>query len=117
MSNSQKEMIGRLNLDMSLQDMQEHVRKILPLRGLAGQPVQNSLLLLCEEVGELAKAIRKNTRGMSYDAKGEGKDSVESELADIMIILADIANTLNISMAEAFITKEKINAERSWNKI
>ena len=111
---NQTDLLVALSPDASLTEIQEYVGKVLQLRGLSGQPVQNSVLLLCEEVGELAKAIRKNTTGMSI---GEGSDNfiVAEEMADIIIVLSEIANTLGINLADAFIAKEMVNVNRSWN--
>jgi len=109
--------IEELDPQFSLGEMQAYIRKVLVERGLADQPIQNSLLLLCEEVGELAKAIRKNTKGMSVEANKADNFSVAEELADILIILGEIANVAGISLADAFVAKEKINAGRSWDLV
>ena len=106
----------QFNRTASLPQLQEYVRRVLKMRGLSEQPVQHSVLLLCEEVGELAKAIRRQTKGMSFgnNISIGDKDSVESELADILIVLTAIANAMDINLADAFAAKEKINWEREW---
>ncbi|MCL2376748.1 MAG: hypothetical protein FWC76_05045 [Defluviitaleaceae bacterium] len=113
METEQMRLLAELSPNASLTEIQTYVAKVLKLRGISGQPVQNSLLLLCEEVGELAKAIRKNTEGMSIEA-GSDNFSVAEEMADVVIVLSEIANTLDISLADAFIAKEKINMNRNW---
>lgn len=70
-----------------------------------------------EEVGELAKAIRKEKTDMRVDkSKIKNYESVESEVADVFIVLNSICNTLNINLFEAFYEKEKINGKRVWSK-
>jgi len=111
---SQQELLSSLSSAASLAQIQAYIKQVLPMRGINAQSVHHSLLLLCEEVGELAKAIRKNTVGMSYD-KHSDFDSAESELADILIVICEIANTLNIDLHDAFIAKEKVNVGRNWD--
>jgi len=113
METEQKQLLANLSRDASLTEIQEYIAKVLQLRGFNGQPVQNTLLLLCEEVGELAKAIRKNATDMSIDINSDNF-SIAEEMADIIIVLSEIANTLGISLADALIAKEMINANRSW---
>lgn len=43
-------------------------------------------------------------------------DTVESEVADVFIVLLSLCNLLNIDVYEAFLAKEKENTERAWNK-
>ena len=51
------------------------------------------MLLLLEKVGELAKAIRKNATNMSIDnSKINHYDTIESEVADVFIVLIYFLN-------------------------
>ncbi|MCL2574377.1 MAG: GNAT family N-acetyltransferase [Defluviitaleaceae bacterium] len=111
---TQQKLFAGLNRNLSLVGLQGYISQILELRGLNGQPIQNSLLLLTEEVGELAKAIRKNTKGMSIGADAKGSFAVAEEIADILIVLSEIANAMNINLVDALIAKEKVNANRKW---
>lgn len=55
---------------------------------------------------------------MSIDkSKIKNYKPVESEVADVFIVLNSICNTLNINLFEAFYEKEKINGQRVWSKI
>lgn len=85
------------------------------MRGFGEQSAQANMILLIEETGELAKAIRKLSSGMSVDESMLHRyDTVESEVADIFIVLISICNILNINLYDAFLEKEKINSERNW---
>ena len=65
------------------------------------------MLLLLEKVGELAKAIRKNATNMSIDnSKINHYDTIESEVADVFIVLSSICNRLNIDLYKALKDKE-----------
>ncbi len=64
---------------------------------------------LSEEVGELAKSIRKNKR---LDSECIIKDTIEEELYDIIYYVICIANLYNIDLEKCMILKEKLNAEK-----
>jgi len=111
---TQQELLNTLNPSASLNDVQEYIKKVIEIRGFANQPIQASMLLLLEETGELAKAIRK-TSGMHIDPNRlQNYDTVESEVADVLILLLSICNTLGINLFDALTEKEKINCERDW---
>ena len=112
---NQKELFENLKQSSTLPDIQAYIKKVLQLRGFADQTVKDKLLLLAEEVGELAKAVRKNSSGASVDPeKIENYDSVESEIADVLIVLISVANTLDIDIFESLKEKEQININRKW---
>lgn len=50
-------------------------------------------------------------------SKIKNYETVESEVADVFIVLNSICNTLNINLFEAFYEKKKINGQRVWSKI
>ncbi len=73
--------------------------------------------MLIEEVGELAKAIRKDTAKMGIDKnKISNYDTIESEIADVFIVLVAMCNVLDIDLFTALKNKEKENINRQWNK-
>ena len=78
--------------------------------------ISNIMLLLTEEVGELAKAIRKDATGLKIDSNKIGNyDSIESEIADVFIVLNSICTALDINLFDAIYNKERINVDRKWN--
>ena len=81
-------------------------------RGFSDNTPEQKMLLLTEEFGELAKAIRK-TIGMGFD-KATTTTEVKEELADVQILLLGLASTLEIDMTEAIRDKEKKNTVRVW---
>lgn len=71
--------------------------------------------MLTEEVGELTKAVRKISSGASIDLNRiNNYGSIESEIADVLIVLISVANVLNIDIFESLKGKEKININRKW---
>lgn len=67
MLNEQNELYESLNENNSLNEIQDYIRKIITIRGFSEQRVQDKMLLLLEETGELAKAIRKTLPEASID--------------------------------------------------
>lgn len=113
---NQQELFNELNTSNNLNEIQEYIKNVIDLRGFSEQPVESTLLLLMEEVGELAKAVRKTTDGLSVDlTKLYNYDTVESEVADVFIVLVSICNKLDINLFDSLIAKEKINCERVWS--
>jgi len=112
----QKSLLNEINETSSLSQIQAYIKKVVEIRGFADQPVQETMLLLLEETGELAKAIRKAATKMSVDTnKMQNYDTVESEVADVFFVLTAICNQMNVNLFEALREKEKINCGRNWS--
>ena len=111
----QKNLYNQLNKTMELDKIQDYIKKVIDIRGFENQPVEQEIFLLIEEVGELAKAIRKKINMRIDQSKVKNYDTVENEIADVFIVLVSICNTLNINLFDAFYEKEKINIERTWS--
>jgi NTP pyrophosphatase (non-canonical NTP hydrolase) len=113
---SQTDLLNALTRESSLTQIQEYVDKVVEKRGFKGQPVQEAVLLLLEEVGELAKAIRIAATKMSVDPdKIKEYGTVESEAADVFFVLTAICNEMGINLFDALKEKEKKNCERVWS--
>lgn len=117
MENSQIKLWEELNKKNTLQEMQEYIKQVIEIRGFANQEIEKTMLLLIEEVGELAKAIRKNATSMSVDKnKMYNYDTIESEVADVFIVLSSVCNKLGIDIYKAVKDKEEENIKRVWEK-
>ncbi len=96
----------------TLGDLQRYVADVCKERGWTDPPAVK-LMLLVEEVGELAKAMRK-AAGL-YDEASRPRDlSVAEELADVLSYLLDLANAYQVDLEAAFRAKEALNQVRSW---
>lgn len=71
------------------------------------------LVMLMEEVGELAKAVRK-TVGLKFTDTTKTTE-LKEELADVQIVLLGLASLLDIDMFDAVVEKEKKNRKRTWS--
>lgn len=115
MSNNQLELWNNLNEKNNLREVQEYIKDVITIRGFGNQEIEKTMLLLLEEVGELAKAIRKNATDMSIDNnKINNYDTIESEIADVFIVLNSVCNKLDIDLYKALKDKEEENIKRIW---
>ena len=97
----------------TLTDLQHYLDEVCKERGWVKDTYAEKFLLFTEEVGELAKAIRK-TAGL-YDEKAKQKNiELEEEFADVLSYLLDLANYFQIDLEKAFREKEQINEGRTW---
>ena len=96
----------------TLSELQEYYRGKAKERGFDKESARDTLLLMTEELGELAKAIRKHS-GMPTNDKSKIY-AIEEELADIQIYLLHLSNTLGLNLEEAFWKKEDENNKRVW---
>ncbi len=97
----------------TLPELQHYMDEICKERGWTKDSYAEKFLLFTEEVGELAKAIRK-TQGL-YQEKAKQKHlELEEEFADVLSYLLDLANYFQVDLETAFREKEQVNATRKW---
>lgn len=96
----------------TLSDFQRYVNQMVIERGFDHGNVTKQFLQFTEEVGELAKAIRKSEK-MSLDSNSH-VGTVSEELADIFIYLLYFSNYFSIDLEQSFRDKEAINKQRIW---
>ena len=115
MNNPQQELWENLKSTNSLSEIQTYIEKVIDLRGVSTTKPELMMLLLTEEVGELAKAVRKDLTSIPVDQdKLKNYDSVENELADVFIVLTSFCNVLGVDLFEAVKNKEAANIKRHW---
>lgn len=96
---------------LSLKEYQELIAKLVVERGYDQETVDQVFTLLVEEVGELAKAIRKyNGQKVHTDSQTH---NVAEELADVFWLIIDLCNRLDVDLAKAFDKKEQKNRSRT----
>ncbi len=97
----------------TLNDLQQYLAEVCQERGWTKDGPSEKFVLFIEEVGELAKAMRK-TAGL-YEERAKQRDiSLEEEFADVLSYLLDLANTYHVDLEKAFREKEEINKARKW---
>lgn len=90
--------------------LQDYYGRIAIRRGYAEESAQDTMLLLTEEVGELARAVRQ--RVSLKRPGGYSDEDAGAELADIQLYLLHLANILDVRLASAVAQKERANAQR-----
>ena len=89
---------------------QSYYRRAALMRGYSKEDAKDTLVLMLEEMGELARAIRKRTgliRHASYLDTDEGL-----ELADVFLYVIHLANVLKIDLGAVVQQKELHNLRK-----
>ncbi len=108
-----REKLEMLNEKSSVAEIQQYVKEMKKARKFDTVTIEREMMLFLEELGELAKAIRKNTNG-HLDIAKKYDDNVEEELADCFIYLLSIANMNHVDIFKAFKEKDRNNCQRIW---
>ena len=117
MEKSQLELWNNLKETNTLREVQNYVKNVNKIRGFHKQEITKVMLLLLEEVGELAKAIRRNATDIAIDKKKINHyDTVEEEIADVFYMLLCVCNDLDIDLYSCIKEKEAKNIKRIWEK-
>lgn len=92
------------------QAFQKYYKRAALQRGYANESARDTLLLMVEEVGELARSIRKKEK-LSRHGRAIREDAA-LELADVFIYVVHMANVLGINLSDVVKRKELHNIER-----
>ncbi len=89
----------------NLRTFQRYYKRVASQRGYERETAQNCLLLMVEEVGELARAIRAREKLVRHGPSG--RNGTESqELADVFLYVVHMANILDLDLGSAVRDKE-----------
>lgn len=94
-----------MDSQFTLQQLQDDIRR----RDCSANYKSNYLQKLMEEVGELARAMRKEVR---YKDTGDMKGTLEEELYDVLYYVVAIANLYGIDLEHTVRIKEVANAQK-----
>jgi len=99
-----------------LPEIQKYIKLKVIERGFEHETETETLLLLLEEVGELARAVRKYSGIKIQEKRLLEKNSpvIEDELADIFIYVLILANKFGVDLYESFKSKERKNDKKNW---
>lgn len=97
----------------TLHDYQVYIKDMMRVRGFDKNSIVEEMLLMTEEVGELAKVVRK-AHGLHMDTSSV-HGTAEEELADVLSYVLSLANYLDVDLEAAFRKKEEKNKQRSWD--
>ena len=110
-----KNKLSTFNEKTSLNELQKYIDDMIKTRGFTGQAPEEIMLFLTEEMGELAKEVRKSRKYKIDINKKENRElDIEGEIADVFIYILSMCNILNIDLLQAFKDKEEKNCKREW---
>jgi len=99
----------------TLLDFQNHIKRVCKEYGWDSNNHLEIFLLLSEEIGELAKAIRSYTN-LHIDNNIQPKINLEEEFADVFNYFLDLANYFEIDIESAYRAKIKLLEMRRSSK-
>jgi NTP pyrophosphatase (non-canonical NTP hydrolase) len=108
LTSSLVETVGRPG--KALSRLQHYYESVARRRGWSNESASDTVLLLTEELGELARAVRK-LDGIARHHPDKAAD-VGAELADMQLYLVHLANGLGLDLSNAVTDKERVNARR-----
>jgi NTP pyrophosphatase (non-canonical NTP hydrolase) len=96
------------NKELTIKEFQDYIRD----KDINPELKEGYFQKLVEEVGELAKALRKDERLIDGESI---KGTVEEELYDVLYYVAALANVYDIDLETCFHLKEELNRKK-WGK-
>ncbi len=107
---------------MTLSALQQHIHDLCAARGWHDNTNEQRFLLFIEEVGELAKAMRRaaklqieqNNPSKPVWSDEAIKANLAEEFADVLLYVLDLANNFDIDLEQAYCDKVAAVAARKW---
>ena len=114
MNNNQlKEELNNLSKESSVEDLQKYIKYMIQVRGFKTTLLER-MCLLTEEIGELAKEVRKTDDNLLLDMNKNYNSSLENEITDVFICLMGMCELLDMDIVQGLKNKEEINFKREW---
>ena len=99
----------------TISNLQEYIGEKIKTRGFEDETLQERLLLLTEELGELVNACRKIS-GMNVDKDREIKNETGEEIVDVINLVFAVGIILGLDIEKEFIAKEAIIDKRIYKR-
>ncbi len=109
-----KEKAEKMGRHTTVAELQEYIDEMVHIRGWQEESPQDTMLLLTEELGELAKEVRKSCTNIQNDTAKDNTPNLAGEVGDVFLMLMALCRTLDVDLVEAFKQKELINCTRKW---
>lgn len=110
-----KRELDNLSKKSSMEDIQKYIKDMIELRGFRTNLLER-MCLLTEEIGELAKEVRKTDNNIGIDINKEYSSNLENEITDVFICLMGMCELLDMDIVKGLKNKEEINFKRDWRK-
>ncbi len=103
----------------TLQDCQAFHEWLDEEKGFS-QDLPLNVMLLVEEVGEVAKEVRRLQGTLGYPdlvtREEEAREHLRDELADCLAYIVKLSNYVGIDLEVAYVRKMRYNMVREWNE-
>ncbi len=103
----------------TLKDCQQFHRWLDKEKGFTGD-LPTNVMLLVEEVGEVAKEVRRLRTWSAVPDRADDMEGarlrLEEELADCLAYIAKLANYADIDLERAYVDKMRVNVTRVWKE-
>ena len=100
-----------LQKNPTISDMQNHLMEYIRSQGWDDKTDTEVFLMFVEEIGELAKEIRRKHK---LDAEANVQEETEGEFADVLNYLLELAYRMDVDLETAYRNKMQKNLERTW---
>lgn len=105
--------IEKLSNKSSVEDVQKYIKHMIEVRKFKTSLLER-MCLLTEEVGELAKEIRKSDDNLTVDVQGNYSSNLENEITDVFICLMGMCELIDMDIVQGLKNKEELNFKREW---
>lgn len=108
-----RDKVNKLSKKSSVEELQQYIKDMIEVRGFRTSLLQR-MCLLTEEIGELAKEVRKTDNNLTIDIDKNYSSNLENEITDVFICLMGMCELLDMDIVEGLKNKEEINYRRKW---
>lgn len=108
-----KQNLDKLSKNSSVEDLQKYIKDMIEVKGFKTSLLER-MCLLTEEIGELAKEVRKTDDNLTIDINKEYSSSLENEITDVFICLMGMCELLDMDIVQGLKNKEEINFNREY---
>lgn len=108
-----KSKLRSLSKNSSVEEIQKYIKDMFEVRGFRTSLLER-MCLLTEEMGELAKEVRKTDNNLLIDVNKNYSSNLENEITDVFICLMGMCELLDMDIVQGLKNKEEINFERKW---
>lgn len=108
-----KNELNNLSKKSSVEEVQKYIKDMYEVRNFKNTMLER-MCFLTEEIGELAKEVRKSEKNLRIDVNKKYNSNLEDEITDVFIVLMGMCSAIDMDIVEGLKKKEEINFKREW---
>ena len=105
--------LDNLSHKSSVAELHKYIKDMILVRGFKNTLLER-MCLLTEEIGELAKEVRKTDKNLAIDINKKYSSNLENEITDVFICLMGMCDLIDMDIVKGLKDKEEINFKREW---